>query len=160
MNVDADTVHLVHLIDFSTFVALFLTKCSEYWGHRRHSYPSFPQCVIIPFRLRIMGSQETLLPICLFQEIISIFYYYFFRKMPKRGEKETKNLQTCTFQTWKRNLIQCIPSPKISKLNWLRLEVSFGSFRISHLAWMLLAGDPLWRFHSVHPAVNNLKEWC
>ena len=51
MNNDADAVHLIQLL----FEFFFLTKCSEYWGHRRHSYPLFPQCVIIPVGEKYSG---------------------------------------------------------------------------------------------------------
>ena len=57
-------------------IFFFLTKCSEDQGHRRHSYPSFPQCVIIPFRLRIQGSWEILLPLCLFQKSFQSFIFF------------------------------------------------------------------------------------
>ena len=135
---------------------IYLTKCSEYRDHMRHSYPSFPQCVIIPFRLRIMGSQKTVIPLCFFQEIISIFCIL---RCRREREKGTKSTQIFTFQTCRRTPIQCIPSPKTSKQSRLRLEVSFGFSRHSQQVLMLELRDTLRCFYLIHPAISKSR-WC
>ena len=161
MNNDADAVHLIHLLfKFSLYFFSFLGKVYANSGVIGNvPTPHFQRCVIIQLEKNNGVTWDTPTPLNRRKSFQSFFFFLSFW-MPKRGEKGTKNLQTYTFQTWKRNPIQCIPSSKTSKLNWLRLEVSFGSFRLSQLAWMILAGDPLWRFLLVHYAVKNFKEWC
>ena len=160
MNNDAGAVHLIHfLFEFSLHFFFFSWQRVDDSGVIGNvPTPRCQLCVIIPLEKNNGVTWDTPTPLNRKKSFQSFLFLSFW--MPKRGEKETKNLQTYTFQTWKRNLIRCIPNPKTSKFSWLRLEVSFGSFRLSQRAWMFLAGDPLWRFYSVHPAVNKLKEWC
>ena len=51
--------------------------------------------------------------------------------MPKRGEKETKNLQTYTFSELKEESDPMYTKPQDKQLSQVRLEVSFGSFKQS-----------------------------
>ena len=117
MNSDADAVRLIHLL-FDIYLFLIFCKVQANSGSSvMYLSLAFQQCVFILLEQNNGAAGNIPTPLNRKKKSFQSIIVY----MPERGERGTRNTHNFTFQSCRRNLIQCIPSLKKKKVNLIKV---------------------------------------